>query len=539
MRLSNDLTRLSRTTIITAGLGLIASVGILDYVTGSEISLSIFYLLPIGVVTWYTSLGTGTLMAALSASIWLIADVAKGAGFSHPLVPYWNAIVRFLVFLAVVYLESSLKQLNQDLEKRVEERTALLEAEIAERRKAESRLEQYAQRLAILHEIDQAILAADSLESVAAAIITHAQNLPACERVNFMLIDLEARQVRVSDGMGKRQQPAYVERQIELDAFPGFVERLDRLQQQGVQLSSNFPYISRDPQITQLFGLQGAGSLLSVPIVVQEELLGCLNLISCQPDGFSGEYIEIGREIASQLGIAIKQARMIGRLRQNQESLQALSQRILDVQEAERRTIARELHDEVGQALTGLAFTLELAAQSHEAVIPHKLDQAYNLVSEMMEKISQLSLDLRPALLDDLGLMPTVFWYLDRYEKQTQIHPAIKHSGLEGRRFGSRIETAAFRILQEALTNAARHAHVQEVKVTIWFDQGVLGVQVEDDGTGFDPDAAYSSGNASGLASMRERADLLNGKLTLESSQASGTRVLAELPALDPVYENG
>ena len=101
---------------------------------------------------------------------------------------------------------------------------------------------------------------------------------------------------------------------------------------------------------------------------------------------------------------------------------------------------------------------------------------------------------------------------------------------MEGRRFVPEVETAAYRIVQEALTNVARYAQVSEARVTLWFDQGILGIQVEDEGSGFDPDVALSTGNASGLLGMRERALLLNGKLTIEAAQGNGTRLLAELP---------
>jgi hypothetical protein len=101
-----------------------------DYETGPEISFSIFYLLPISLVTWYTDLKGGIVSATMSAITWLIADLLNPTIYSHPLIPYWNAVVRLLVFLVIVYLGSALKDLNHDLEKRVKDRTALLEEEV-------------------------------------------------------------------------------------------------------------------------------------------------------------------------------------------------------------------------------------------------------------------------------------------------------------------------------------------------------------------------------------------------------------------------
>lgn len=519
--------------ITATGLILVILVGLLDYETGSQISLSILYLLPIALVTWFSTARIGILIAVISACTWLIADLTTGTVYISPFIPYWNAILRFFVFLTVVFLESALKNVNQDLERRVLERTELLANEIEERKKVESQLEQYAKRLTILHEIDQAILAAESLESIGRAIITHIRNLPGCDSVSFILIDFENHQATVFDFHDNDTHS--FETEIQIDDLPTLKAHLELLRQQGVVSRDDLRHSPLEPSLAQLFQLQNYGSLLTVPIFVQEELIGCLNFMSENNNGFSSDYIDIGREIANQLGIAIKQARMISQLRKSQEDLQLLSQRLLDVQEVERRTIARELHDEVGQALTGIWLTLELAAQSQSDVVFSKIDQAYKLVSNLMEVISQMSLELRPALLDDLGLLPALLWYLGRYASQTQVKPIFRHSGLEKQRFASQVETAAFRILQEALTNVARHACVDDVNVTLWLDGEMLGLQVEDEGIGFDVETALSSGNSSGLLGMRERATLLDGKLTIESSLGNGTRVLAELP----IHSNG
>ncbi len=164
------------------------------------------------------------------------------------------------------------------------------------------------------------------------------------------------------------------------------------------------------------------------------------------------------------------------------------------------------------------------------------LGEAQALVNELMALVRDLSLDLRPAMLDDLGLLPTLLWHFERYTAQTSVCVTFKHSGLEGR-FAPEVETAAYRIVQEALTNVARHAGVSEVTVRLWADQDTLGVQIEDQGTGFDPEAALAASATTGLAGMRERAVLLGGQLTVESAPGAGTHVTAELPLGHPVEE--
>jgi signal transduction histidine kinase len=221
---------------------------------------------------------------------------------------------------------------------------------------------------------------------------------------------------------------------------------------------------------------------------------------------------------------------MVTQLRNDQENLQSLSQRLIAIQEMERRSIARELHDEIGQALTGIGITLEMSTQLPADALQGSLRQAHALVVELMDRVSQLSLDLRPALLDDLGLLPALLWHLDRYSLQTKVDAILQHSGLDDKRFAPEVETAAYRIVQEALTNVARYAHVDQAKVTLWFDQNILGIQVEDEGSGFDPEEEQSTGNSGGLLGIKERVLLLGGKLTIESAVGLGTRLLAEVP---------
>jgi signal transduction histidine kinase len=198
------------------------------------------------------------------------------------------------------------------------------------------------------------------------------------------------------------------------------------------------------------------------------------------------------------------------------------------VQEAERRHLARELHDEIGQLLTGLRLTLDVP-EPGSAALRERLGQAQALVQELLERVRALSLDLRPSILDDLGVLPALLGHIERYTSQTKIRVHLEHSGLD-RRFAPETETGVYRIAQEALTNVARHGHVDEVTVRLWATDDVLGVQVEDHGAGFDPGAVQGAGRTGGLAGLRERAALLNGHLTVEARPGHGVRLTAEVP---------
>ena len=170
------------------------------------------------------------------------------------------------------------------------------------------------------------------------------------------------------------------------------------------------------------------------------------------------------------------------------ERLKFLSRRLMEVQETERRNIALELHDEIGQVLTGLKLSLEIGTRLPAEEVGANLNQARQLVNELMARVRKLSLDLRPAMLDDLGLLPALLWHFEHYTAQTQVRVIFKHSGLEKRRFSPELETAAYRLVQEALTNVARHARVQEATVRLSTHQHTLLIEVEDRGKGFDVD---------------------------------------------------
>lgn len=208
---------------------------------------------------------------------------------------------------------------------------------------------------------------------------------------------------------------------------------------------------------------------------------------------------------------------------------QALSQRLVAAVEAERRHIARELHDEIGQALAGLKLALETVPRLPAQTAGTRLQEARATINELMTRVHNFSLDLRPAMLDDLGLLPTLLWHVERYMAQTGVHVEFEHAGLD-RRMRPEVETTAYRIAQEALTNVARHAGVSEVRMRVWIDAGMLHVQVTDRGKGFDAEGSRSAGGRSGLVGMHERALQVGGHLRIESAPGKGARVTAALP---------
>ena len=210
-------------------------------------------------------------------------------------------------------------------------------------------------------------------------------------------------------------------------------------------------------------------------------------------------------------------------------ALKALSLRMVDVQEAERRFLARELHDEIGQTVTCLKLVLEISLRPENPAQQQSFDEALGLINDLIERVRQLSINLRPQMLDDLGLMTALDWHLKRYQKQTGIAVQFRHTPMP-ERLEPGLETAIFRIVQEALTNVARHARVKEVTVRVWANAGRAGVQIEEAGAGFDVASVLARRASSGVAGMKERAELLGGEFTLESTPGHGTCLTVELP---------
>jgi signal transduction histidine kinase len=216
-------------------------------------------------------------------------------------------------------------------------------------------------------------------------------------------------------------------------------------------------------------------------------------------------------------------------LRADHNQSQLLSQHLVASQEAERRSIALELHDEIGQLLTGLKLTLERSTRAPtESNRSHLISEAQNLISDLMARVRNLSMELRPTMLDDLGLLPTMEWHVRNYSELTNIRVALDPIGID-QRFPPEVETAAYRIAQEALTNIARHAKAGEAWVSIRVNGDNLVIQVKDDGVGFNPHE-ISPFASNGLSGMRERVRLLDGKFTLNSIPGQGTCVTAQLP---------
>jgi PAS domain S-box-containing protein len=284
--------------------------------------------------------------------------------------------------------------------------------------------------------------------------------------------------------------------------------------------------------IVQVVYAYGFRSVVSLPLCVGSDVVGILNLFWQEVDGCQSGEMGTLAQVGNAVAIAVEKSRLFDQVRAGRERLAVLSRRLMEVQEAERRHLARELHDEIGQYLTGISLLLGGVERRPPDGASALLGEAHNLVDDLIVRVRDLSLDLRPAMLDDLGLLPALLWLFGRFSRQTNIEIDFQHSGLD-RRFPQDVETAAYRIVQEALTNVVRHAGVSKADVHASTNDHVLSVVIADEGKGFDADAVLAGGATSGFSGMRERAMFAGGRLSVESGAGTGTRVSAEFKITD------
>jgi signal transduction histidine kinase len=280
--------------------------------------------------------------------------------------------------------------------------------------------------------------------------------------------------------------------------------------------------------------LPGTRSQMALPLRARGEMLGALDVQSTEPKAFSDEDVAVLQTLADTLAIAIQQARLFESVRQQGEQLRALAARLAEAEEVERQRVARDLHDLVGQNLNALGINLNLlrkhVPEGTTELVRSRLDDSLALVQETSAGIRRVMDALRPPMLDDFGLVATLHWYGARFASRTGI--AVTVQGEEPvPRLAAPVENALFRIVQEGLTNVAKHAQATQVTVTVAADDGGVRLVVADDGVGFDPvhRAPPDGRRGWGLMTMVERAVAVGGRCRIESQPRQGTRVIVEV----------
>lgn len=432
--------------------------------------------------------------------------------------------------------------LAQDVTERrqADEKTRLLlERERAARAEAEAALE----RLRAIQSVTDAALAHLAMDDLLREMLARIRVILAADVASVLLLSEDGTflSVRATQGLDEEETK-------------GFRVPIGRGITGGIAARREPMIVDDLSKVETLYPSLGemVRSGMGAPLLVEGQVVGLLGVGTRRPRRFTEEDLGLLQLVADRVAPTIDRIRLLEEARKGRERLEMLSRSLVDLQEAERRRIARELHDEVGQLLTSLQLALEASGrslagapqggrgggaglddsdqrkQAREQALRSQMEEMKEVVSDLLARVRNLSMNLRPPMLDDLGLLPVLLWHFERYTAQTRVRLDFQHTGVAGR-FSPEVETAAFRIVQEALTNVARHAGVDEVKVEVWADSVCLGIRIEDQGRGFAAEAALT-GPSIGLAGMAERAHLLGGRLTIDSAPGSGTRLLAKLP---------
>ncbi len=265
-------------------------------------------------------------------------------------------------------------------------------------------------------------------------------------------------------------------------------------------------------------------------IEYQDEILGVLIVNTTQEEKhtFTQDDLALLGGIADQATQALVNARLFEQVRAGRQRQQQLSKRLVETQETERRHLARELHDEIGQALTVLKISLQSIQNATDtATTKQHLESGLEIVEETLQQVRDISLNLRPSLLDDLGLVPALRWFVDRQAQQAEFTARFV-TGDVRQHFPPDLEIAYFRIVQEALTNIMRHAGAENVLVTLEQEDNTLKMTIQDDGVGFDVEKALHAaqhGASMGIVNMRERALLTGSQIIISSEPEQGTEI--------------
>jgi signal transduction histidine kinase len=223
-------------------------------------------------------------------------------------------------------------------------------------------------------------------------------------------------------------------------------------------------------------------------------------------------------------------------LLESQERHRSLSRQLVMLQEKERRELARELHDRVGQPLTAMRINMSLIGmqldQNDDPLIRARNDDSLQLMDSTFDAVRNVMYDLRPPVLDAFGLVASLQWYAQQFAKRTGIRVEVR--GVEGPRFGPDVEIALFRIAQEALTNVTRHSQAKNVRVDLQDRAEETVLTIEDDGVGFEPAGGRRGNIGYGLISMRERAEAVGGTFETSSEKGRGLRVTVKVPRAHP-----
>ncbi len=272
---------------------------------------------------------------------------------------------------------------------------------------------------------------------------------------------------------------------------------------------------------------RGYAAIIALPLKNKEEIFGIVGIISSNPDAFDKEETKLLEQLANDLAYGIISLR-------NREQLKNLAIHLENAREAERKRVAREIHDELGQYLTGLTMDITFLREmiedgSDKKKLLSKIDSAAGLLETTVKSVRRISSELRPAVLDSLGLLAAIEWQAEEFNNRMGItceyFITVDYIDLP-----FEVTTLVFRILQESLTNAAKHSGASLVTITFGLENDYYQLEIKDNGRGIKKED-FEKKNSFGLLGMRERAEIFKGTISITSEPGKGTTISVLIPA--------
>jgi signal transduction histidine kinase len=283
----------------------------------------------------------------------------------------------------------------------------------------------------------------------------------------------------------------------------------------------------------QLAALLGVEKAIYIPLQVSGETRGLLTVIGAN---LTEADVPAMETFASQASIALENARLFEQMQADREQMSRLARQVISAQEEERQRISQELHDELAQALTAIAFDLTTIEQDLPPDlapdIKDRLARAALLIDQIDERVSEIALELRPFMLDDLGLASALRWYMNRYTQRLGIEVQMEAIDLEDS-LPAEVSTTIYRVVQEALTNVARHAQADTVRLHLECKESAIVASIEDNGRGFEVKESTDprgSECGAGLLGIQDRVNSLGGSFSIQSQAGEGTRLKVNIP---------
>ncbi len=380
-------------------------------------------------------------------------------------------------------------------------------------------------QLAAVNELAEALTLAKGVDAIMEIALNHILSLMRCNVGSIYLLDHDTGVLRLKashgylspDLMHCMSSTGVENKLMQLMLKTGHAIVIEEVCAAEEQLSEQ----------AQLLSQEGYVSWACAPLKMEGDVIGVFHLGMNTRRWFGSHERDLLEIIGNVVGASLSSAQLLKDLRQKEWELRRALHRSVDLQEDERKRLARELHDEVGQALTSILIRLKTIQEEKDpALVAGGLDDLRQLTSQTIEELRRIAIDLRPAALDSLGIIPALRWYVKQSTDMTGVAIQLEAPDKIDR-LSPEVELVLYRVAQEGITNAIRHGKAKRIKVILEKDAQEIRLLVEDNGLGFD---ANHQPQGLGLIGIRERIEMMDGKFSISGHPGSGSQLSIELP---------